>query len=205
VIANSGNLTHTTTFSLTVGTSFVRITPGNLVFAPQQINTTSPPQSLTLTNAGSSPLSITSIIAAGTGNSDFAQTNNCPASLAASKACTITVTFTPKPQQTNIAGTVTFPDSDLANPQIANLTGTGVLKGNGLAPVVTLSPISLTFGSQNIGTSSAQQTITLINTGDATLTLNTVTITGNDPSDFIPANKCSGLIPAGTSCSIFVT
>lgn len=52
---------------------------------------TSATKTLTLTNTGSADLGISSITASG----DFAQTNDCPASLAAGAHCTISVSFTP--------------------------------------------------------------------------------------------------------------
>lgn len=48
-------------------------------------------QSLTLTNSGSAPLTISSITTAGA----FSQTSNCLAPLASGSQCTITVTYTP--------------------------------------------------------------------------------------------------------------
>ncbi len=48
-----------------------------------------------VTNDGSSTLTISSITVAGTNPADFVQANNCPASLAPGKKCSIQVTFTP--------------------------------------------------------------------------------------------------------------
>src|SRR5207249_5773955 len=46
---------------------------------------------------------------------------------------------------------------------------TVTLSGTGLGPVVSLSPPSLTFGTQLVGTASAAQAVTLHNTGNAPL------------------------------------
>ena len=70
------------------------VTPGPLTFASQALGTISQPQTLTLTNSGTVPLSLDSIsIAAGA--TDFSQTNACPQSLPAGAHCTVSVTFAP--------------------------------------------------------------------------------------------------------------
>ena len=56
---------------------------------------TSSPQPVTLTNVGGAQLTISSISVSGGNSGDFAQTNNCPGSLAQNASCTINVTFAP--------------------------------------------------------------------------------------------------------------
>jgi Putative Ig domain/Abnormal spindle-like microcephaly-assoc'd, ASPM-SPD-2-Hydin len=75
------------------------------------------------------------------------------------------------------------------------------------APAVTLSPSSLTFGPQDTGTTSAPQSVTVANTGTASLFINSAAVRGADPLDFTEVDDgCSGLtLPAGTSCSVSVT
>ena len=65
----------------------------------------------------------------------------------------------------------------------------------------TLSPTSLTFASQNLGTTSAAQTVTLKNTGSVALTIGTVSASG----DFhLATSTCTGSLAAGASCSVGV-
>jgi len=75
------------------------------------------------------------------------------------------------------------------------------------APAVTFSPTSLTFGAQAIGTTSAPQSITVMNTGTAGLFINSAATKGANPLDFTQVDDgCSGLtLPAGTSCSVSIT
>ena len=72
---------------------------------------------------------------------------------------------------------------------------------NVAAPAGSLSPTSLTFGNQAVGTSSAAQFTTLTNTGNATLTFN-ATVSG----DFALAGlgTCGSSLAAGVSCTISV-
>ncbi|MGH9432398.1 MAG: alkaline phosphatase family protein [Terriglobia bacterium] len=102
------------------GTGIV-ISPASLSFGKQKINTTSPPQLITVQNVGSNPLNMGSITTSG----DYAQSNNCGTSIPAKSQCTISVTFTPT-STGSLPGTVTVIDSDLSSPQTLKLSGTGV-------------------------------------------------------------------------------
>ncbi|MFZ0732891.1 MAG: choice-of-anchor D domain-containing protein [Candidatus Sulfotelmatobacter sp.] len=170
----------------------VTISPTSLVFATQLVNTTSPPQTVMLTNIGTGPLSITSIIASG----NFAQTNTCGTAVAAGASCTISVTFTPSTVNTR-TGSITVTDNAPGSPQIVSLTGTGTY--------VTYTPTSLNFGTEKVGSSSAPQTITFTNHAGSALMIKSVTTTGVDNLDFIQTNTCGTSLAKLSSCTITVT
>jgi len=65
---------------------------------------------------------------------------------------------------------------------------------------MSLSSSSITFGTQQLGTSTAPQTITLMNTGSTPLFL-AISING----DFSQTNNCGTAVPAGANCGINVT
>ncbi len=75
------------------------------------------------------------------------------------------------------------------------------------APVVSLSASALNFGTVNVGATSAAQTSTLTNTGNAALVVGTVTRTGANAADFtVGTDTCSGqTIAPNASCSLGVT
>jgi hypothetical protein len=75
------------------------------------------------------------------------------------------------------------------------------------APSVTFTPTSLTFAAQAIGTTSAPQSITVSNTGNAPLFINSAATRGTNPLDFTQVSDgCSGVtLAAGTSCSVSIT
>jgi hypothetical protein len=73
------------------------------------------------------------------------------------------------------------------------------------APGVGLSPTSLTFASQNVGTTSAAQVVTLSNTGNATLSITSIAISGTNSGDFAPTTACGSSLAAGANCAINVT
>src|SRR5260370_42324695 len=62
-------------------------------------------------------------------------------------------------------------------PDMAEFFGT-----SGPAPVVSLSATSLTFASQTVGTTSAAQSVTLSNTGNASLSLTSISASGDRKS-----------------------
>jgi F5/8 type C domain/Pectate lyase superfamily protein/Abnormal spindle-like microcephaly-assoc'd, ASPM-SPD-2-Hydin len=65
--------------------------PASVTFGTQNVNTTSAPRTVTIRNTGTAAAPISSVSTEG----DFAQTNNCPSSLAVNATCTANVTFRP--------------------------------------------------------------------------------------------------------------
>jgi hypothetical protein len=178
----------------------VVLSPSSLTFAAQNVGTSSPAQMITLSNTGTAALNISNIGVTGADPGDFTQTNTCPASLAVGTSCTISVTFTPAATGTQTAS-VSITDNALRSPQFVLLTGTG---GPG-TPVLTLSPTSLTFPTQLVGTVSAAQVVTLTNTGTATLSISNFAITGAESADFAKTNTCGTSMAVGANCTISVT
>jgi hypothetical protein len=91
-------------------------------FGKQNLGTTSSTKTFTLTNTGTAPLNINSILASG----DFSQTNNCTPSLNPAALCTVSVTFSPSYTGSR-TGYITVNDVDPAFLQTVNLSGTGTL------------------------------------------------------------------------------
>ncbi|BDG09626.1 choice-of-anchor D domain-containing protein [Anaeromyxobacter paludicola] len=168
------------------------LTPASLTFGAQVIATTSPAQVATLANTGTAPLAVSGISVTG----DFAQTSNCPASLAVGASCTISVTFTPTTSGAR-SGALTVASSDPVNPTVsASLAGTGT--------ALALAPAAVAFGNQLVGTTSAGHTVTLLNTGTTALALTSVTLTGTNAASFSFNNNCGTSIAAGRSCTVSV-
>jgi hypothetical protein len=92
---------------------------------------------------------------------------------------------------------------------VVSLLALGVLAttAEAAAPAVTFTPTSLTFGAQAIGTTSAAQSVTVANTGDAPLFINSAATRGANALDFTEVSDgCSGLTLApGTNCSVSIT
>ena len=184
----------------------VALNPTSVSFGNNIVGATSAAQTVTLSNSGSLPLRISNITITGTNAADFAQTNTCPSganTLAAGSSCTISLTFTPGTLGTRSAS-LTLTDNATDSPQSVALTGAGAIA----TPLVNLSPTSVSFGNQNVGTSSSTQAVTLTNSGTTPLSISSIAIAGTNAADFAQTNTCpssSNTLAAGSSCTISLT
>ena len=96
-------------------------------FGSQKTLTASAGQTVTLTNTGGAALIISSIALTGDNVGDFAQTNDCPATLAAGAACSATVTFTPSATGSRSAA-LSIASNAPNSPATVALAGVGVLE-----------------------------------------------------------------------------
>ena len=175
---------------------------GSLAFGSMNVGTTSTAQTATLSNTGNAPLTLGSIA---TGSTEFAVSGGtCSAggSVAASASCTVNLTFTPSAAGARSATLVVAHNAGGAQSS-TSLSGTGVA----LTPVIGLSPTSLSF-SQVVNSTSVAQSVTLSNTGNAALTLGTLSIGGAQAADFQLATgttcAAGGSVAANASCLIKV-
>ena len=167
--------------------------PAGLVFPAQSLNTTSQSQTVTLTN-GDIAQTITSIALSGPNANEFTETSTCPINspLAVGTTCAISVSFTPSASGIRKAS-ITITDSAPGSPQVVNLTGN--------TSTVTLSTSSISFGSQDVGTVSSPQDVTVTNNGTTSLTISSITATG----DFFEGDNCTRApLPPGANCVIQV-
>ncbi len=177
------------------------ITPAALNFGAQAVGSSSAELTVTLANTGNIGLDVTALTAAA---APFARTatGSCsaglPIALGAGASCTLTFTYSPTaagPASQNLTVTANAPGS-----------GTIALSGNGTQGVLTVAPTSIDFGNQNVGSTSAESTITLGNTGNAALTVTTLTAAA---VPFARAGgSCSAVpisIAAGGSCTVTYT
>jgi YVTN family beta-propeller protein len=75
--------------------TFLKWAPRQMFMGDQPVGTSSPAQTVRLTNVGTAPISIFSIGIGGVNPGDFRQTNTCGSSLNPGASCTIEVTFNP--------------------------------------------------------------------------------------------------------------
>jgi hypothetical protein len=72
-------------------------------------------------------------------------------------------------------------------------------------PAVTLSVASLSFGSQEAGTTSPSKSFTLTNSGTGNLTIANLQLTGSSAGDFAQTNDCPVVVVPGANCTVTVT
>ena len=165
--------------------------PISLTFPSTTINATSPAQNITISNTSSASIALQTPSVIGT---DFKITaNTCGSSLGSSAGCTVSIAFTPTASG---ARSGTFSITDDAGTQTASLSGIGTSPATD-----SLSPLTLTFGPQQITTASAAQQITLTNSGDLPLTLIAGQITNGD---FTVVNACGNSLNPHSTCSMNV-
>ena len=183
--ATSG-VTVTATFNQSAAGT-ISISPTSLGFGSVGLPTTSAAQTVTVSNNGEFPLT--------TGDFAGATLAQCP-SIAVESTCTFHITFTPTATGTR-TGTITFTDNATGSPQTVTLTGTGV------AATIGISPTSLTFGSQVVGTTSASQTVTVSNNGAFPLKFSSIAMSG----DFAGATlaQCPSIGEEAPACTFSIT
>ncbi len=185
-----------------IGT-YLGISPaGTINFGGEPVGVKSPVKTITLTNSGTTAMSVSSIVSSG----DFAQTNTCGTSIPAGKSCQITASFTPQTLG-NRSGSITVTDNDPTSPQTINLTGQGIS--------LSASPALLSFGKVPMFTTTSPLPTTITNKS-----ANTVMLSGNCPGstpcgvsiggtfdfgDFAQTNNCGTSLAAGASCTVEVT
>ena len=187
----SPSATASATYTITL--PIAAVSASSLSFGTQPLQTTSASQAVTLTNTGSSALTIASI----TASADFGETNNCGNNIAANGFCSINVTFTPTASGP-LSGTLTVTDNSNG---VADSTQSVSLSGTGTIPVAGVSPLSLTFSSQSVGTISASQPVILNNSGNSALIIGGIVASPN----FGETNNCGGSVAASAFCTINVT
>jgi hypothetical protein len=171
----------------------VSISPTSLSFGTDAIGN-SVTKTVTLTNNATSALKLNSI---GSTNGDFwGAFGTCGTSLAAHRKCTIKVEFAPSILGAD-TGVLKIFDSGKNSPQQISLSGIGVTP-------VTLTPASLSFANQAVGTTSASKTITLKNSLSTALTIAQIAVS----ADFaiLSATTCSTShkLAAKSQCTIEV-
>jgi phospholipase C len=181
------------------GIAPVTVAPTSLTFPSQPLKTTSAAMTVVLTNHLSSSVSFLSVSASG----DFAvASNSCAGTIGARAQCSIGVTFTPTIAGPE-TGTLTISDSAAGSPTTLPLRGTGASGGS----PVSLSPSTITFGNQYLGTITGSTAVTLTNAQPVPLQISSIVVTGGTgATDFPIGIICPQQHPlaAGSSCNINV-
>jgi hypothetical protein len=167
--------------------------PESLVFSTERVKVKSPAQTVTLTNSGTAPVSLSSTTLSG----DFAKTGVCPVSLGAGKSCSLKLTFTPLAAGTR-TGALTFTLSSGTVP--VALSGTGVSTATGW---LTFSPTSLAFNNGYVVGDNPTQTVSVTNTNGVPAGISRISVSGS--TTFTQTNDCGTTLAAYATCSVTVT
>ena len=176
--------------------------PSNLTFAYTPLGAVSSPQSITVTSFNNDPVTA-QVVNSAVSPFVLTQGNSC-----STTPCQLSLAYAPTTANT-------APDSD--GNSFGNILITDLLSGQGFVvsamgtwkapppPTTTasISPGVLSFNPQSVGTTSMTQSISITNTGNQPL-INQISLTGNNPQDYILTNPCPGTIAVGGSCNLTV-
>ena len=193
--------------------AFAQISPLSVSFGNVPVGSVpTTGQAITIANLGNQALTLASITESGPDLAQFpvnGKTFTCGTTLGAGQNCSVQAFFQPQTTGTFHAEMDILDNSGgVSNSkQIVTLTGTGTPP----APLATILPATLSFGSVAVSAATGTQVVTLTNQGSASLNLTSIGMTGSNLSDFaiVPtgSNPCpvkSGSIAAGGSCTVAV-
>jgi len=165
----------------------------------QIVDTSGPSQAITVTNSGLGNLIFgsTGVGLFGANAAEFAiSADTCSSStIVPGATCSVSVTFTPTVAALATAA-LTFSDNAVVSGQTITLAGTGLTANAS----VTLSPGGLTFSPQTVSTTSATQTVTLMNSGGLPLNITSISASAS----FNETNNCGPSIASAATCAIQV-
>ncbi|GBC60298.1 hypothetical protein DENIS_1249 [Desulfonema ishimotonii] len=185
--------------SLSVFFVFEVVSTADISVSPTSFNKTvnvnaTAAQTFTLANNGTQDLVLGTFAITGSGASRFSILDNCSGqTISASEKCTFQIRFAPTSAGSKSA-TLTIPSNDPDTPELTiSLQGTGEEATVVARPNISVSPSVYNFGSAPTGGTSAARAFTISNTGDATLSVSSVSLTGSDASAFsIQSDDASG-------------
>ncbi len=164
-------------------------------FGDQTIGTASTTKTVTLSNGGTKPLTISNI--QDSNGTEFLRTGTCASgAIAIGASCTVIVAFNPASVGAKSA-TITITD-DAGN--VVNATQRIDLSGTGVAvalPTPTLSVPSIDFGNQDLNTTSAAKILTITNSSATeVLTIASIGIAGANADEYSVDNSAANACAA---------
>ena len=151
----------------TSGSGQLSITPSSMAFGDVEVGT-SITQNITFSNSGTGSLTVSQAAVSGTGFTMTGQT--FPITLSAGQSTSVSLQFAPA-----VTGSTTGSVSLVSN---ASSSPTSVaLNGNGVKHQLSITPSNVSFGSVMVGMANTQ-TVTLTNSGTATLNISQGSVTG---------------------------
>src|SRR5579862_9312730 len=176
----------------------LQISTASLTFAAQSVGTASPSQTITLSNTGSSSVTINGITITGANANDFSENGNCSSVLGAAASCQTIVIFKPLAAG-NRSASISISDNAAGNPHSVSLTGTAT------QAAISLSPSTVNFANQLVASVSAPVALTITNTGTGAFVIASISFSGTNAADFTQKNTCTAPVAPAATCLINVT
>ena len=173
------------------------VTPSSLTFTNQQPGVASAAQTLTIGNAGASPMANIGFAFTGSASASYSvSSTTCGALLNSGTSCTAQIVFTPSATGSSAAAL-------LVSSSTTGVAGVSIpLNGSAqLANGLTTNPTQLTFAAIAAGQSSAAQSVTITNSTN--FAIGSVTLAASGPFN-VAQNGCTGSLAAGANCTASV-
>ena len=190
------------------------ITGDNTDFGNQLVCSGSLNNTFKLFNTGTTALTIASVNFSGTNAADFSLVSPVSGTLAGGDSISMTINFNPSATGLRTATvTINNDDCDESIYDFA-LQGTGTdpevnVKGNSVSiadgDVTPTTADHTDFGNQSVCSGTVVRTFTIENTGNANLTLGTVTISGTHAADFSVTSTPTSPVAASGSTTFQIT
>ena len=181
--------------------SSVTASPASIDFGNVDVSSTSAPAQVTVTNNRANPLNINSVQITGPDAPQFA-TDAAPShTVPAGGSIAFGVVFTPTSGGQHGA-TLEIHSDDTTSPQRVSLAGNGVVPG---AAELVVNPTTLNFGAVQLPGSAGPLSVTLTNTGNATLDVSSIGLSGPQSGHFAVDAAAGYTLGPNESASFTVT
>jgi hypothetical protein len=174
----------------------ISLSPTTVTFPSQYVGTSGLPQSVTLTNTGTIPVTITNV---GASPADFGVLSACGNIVEVNASCSIGVFFDPTASGTR-TGTLTVTDNAVGSPQTVSLSGVGQdfsLAASGPSTATVAPGQTATYTVAVSPGGGFNQAVSLTCTGapaqsTCSLSSNSVTLKGSSPASVTVTVKTAG-------------
>jgi hypothetical protein len=172
----------------------VEITPDPVDFGRWEVGRSGGPRAVRVRNVGSGPLVVGSLRPSAAGANEFdVKSQTCTRGwIAPGEGCEVVVEFTPRGRGARDTELLLF-DNAAGSPHQVRLVGVGVEPPRPMpVPRVEIAPNPVDFGARGGARSRAGQTVWILNSGNAPLEVENVSISGGDERDFaVTSQMCT--------------
>jgi len=180
----------------------ISLSPASLDFGSATAGTTSVASIFWATNTGTTGVSVSGITVSGPfalSSTDCFSTPSWNGVMAPGTHCNVYMVFAPV---TSGSATGTLTITAAGSSKTVALSGTGLSSSGAFS----LSPTSVSFGSVNIGTTSAKSNVWVTSTGTTGLSVSSITVSGpfTLSTDCSPTSTWNGVMAPGTHCNVYV-
>jgi probable HAF family extracellular repeat protein len=204
ITTNAVGSPHQVSLSGSVTSARVHLSPDSLSFDAQPVGTQSPEQTITVVNSGNAPLTISEMTLDGDHARDFVTAGFSGFALGPGQTGSLRIRFAPTAGGSRQARLALVHDGP-GSPHLVALKGTATAPAVGISISGLAAPRSVTFGNQPIAIPGAARSITVTNTGNAPLALQSIAVTGGRVGEFIlSGDHRSGLLAPGASRTLSI-